>query len=644
MMPALRTPLSGRRSCLRRHLRLLLALVAVVSSHAAPAPAEVVIYGATPGGIAAALAAARNGRSVVLAEPTHRIGGMATCGLSHTDFRTFESLTGVFHEFTRRVEAHYVRHYGADSPEVKHSFRGTQAEPKVALRVFEEMLGEFPAIRVQRRWTLREARMRGPAGNRYVRAVRFVDAGGTEHEVAGGIFVDATYEGDLIAAAQIPYRIGGESREEFHESLAPEEGSRSELQAYNFRLIVTQVPENRILPGAPAGYRREIFSGLLPLIANGRVKRLFSGGHSPDAIMIAHAPALPGQKHDANDLGASAVRMSLPGEQLLWPEGDAPARQRIFAEHLLWNVGIMFFLQNDPEVPAAIRADARTWGLCRDEFADSDHLPPQIYVREGRRMIGQRLFTQNDTGHAPNDARAVLHRDSIASGDYGHNSHGNRHDGPRFGGTRHGTNYGALYPVPAYQVSYGTIVPQEVRNLLAPVPVSATHVGFCALRYEPIWASLGEAAGHAAHLALQAGPGADVRRVSVAQLQRRLHAAGSATIYVSDVPPGHPDFAAVQWWGMLGGLHGLAARPPGKSFRDLLGPQIDGQYFQAWRHHAAELNRPLEPELEAKWRTLAGEARIGLPLPLDERSRGTRGDWIRAAYGRELRKSETDPR
>ncbi len=620
-------------------LRLLPALLSAVWSQAAPAPAEVVIYGATPGGIAAALAAAKEGRSVLLAEPTHRIGGMATCGLSHTDFRTFESLTGVFLEFTRRVEAHYVRHYGANSPEVKQCFRGINAEPKVALRVFEDMLAEFPTIRVRRQWTLREARMRGPAGNRYVRAVRFVDAGGTGHEIAGGIFVDATYEGDLIAAAQIPYRIGGESRDEFDESLAPEEGSRIELQAYNFRLVVTQDPANRILPGAPAGYRREIFSGLLPLIANGRVKRLFSGGHSPDALMIAHTPALPGGKYDANDLGASAVRMSLPGEQLLWPEGDVEARRRIFAEHLLWNVGIVFFLQNDSEVPAAIRADARTWGLCRDEFADSGHLPPQVYVREGRRMIGQRLYTQNDTRHAPNDARALLHRDSIASGDYGHNSHGNRHDGPRFGGTRHGTNYGALYPVPAYQVPYGTIVPQDVRNLLAPVPVSATHVGFCALRYEPIWASLGEAAGHAAHLALRADGGADVRQVAVAQLQRRLHAAGSATIYVSDVPPGHPDFAAVQWWGTLGGFHGLAARPPGRSFRDLLGPQIDGQYFQAWRHHAVELDRPLEPDLEARWRTLTQEARIELPRSGGEGSRGTRGDWIRAAFERAFRKS-----
>lgn len=618
---------------LRRSLTLLvLALAALFLPRAGAASFDVVVYGATPGGITTAIAAARDGRSVLLVEPTHRIGGMATCGLMHTDFRTLESLTGLFLEYTRRVEAHYVRQSGPDSVEVKLSFRGTQAEPKVALQVFEEMLGEHPRIRVQRRWTLREARMRGPAGDRQVRALRFLDPDGAAHEIEGGVFVDGTYEGDLIATAQVPYRIGSESRDEFGESLAPADGSRAELQAYNFRLIVTQDPANRVAPRPPPGYRRELFTGLLPFLREGKIRRLFAPGHASDAVMIAHAPGLPRGKFDANDLGASYVRMSLPGLQLPWPEGDAVTRERIFHEHLVWNVGIMYFLQNDLEVPAALRAEAQTWGFCRDEFTDSDHLPPQLYVREARRMLGRRIFTQHDTRHAPNDARAVLHRDSIAIGDYGHNSHGNRHEGPRFGGKRHGTNYGALYPVPAHQVPYGTIVPEDVRNLLAPVPVSATHVGFCALRYEPIWAALGEAAGHAAHLALQAGAGADVRRISVGKLQQRLHAVGAATLYVSDVPPGHPDFAAVQWWGTLGGFHGLAARPPGNSFRDLLGPLIGGQYFEAWKHHAAELDRPLDPPLEAKWRALAAELRLTPPAGRTAGTAMTRRDWIRAVH------------
>src|SRR5690606_9834411 len=130
------------------------------------------------------------------------------------------------------------------------------------------------------------------------------------------------------------------------------------------------------------------------------------------------------------------------------------------------------------------------------------------------------------------DARAVLHRDAVAVGDYGHSSHGTRHEGSRFGGVRHGEGLGVSYA--PYQVPYGTIVPKDVRNLLAPVPVSASHIGFCALRLEPIWTSLGQAAGHAAHLALEQASTPDVRTVSVPDLQRRLHAEGSATIYRSE--------------------------------------------------------------------------------------------------------------
>jgi hypothetical protein len=610
---------------------LLACLCACLGRAAADDP-QVVVYGATPGGIAAAIAAAKDGRSVLLAEPTHRIGGMTTCGLSHTDFRTFESLSGIFLDFTRRTHAHYVATYGADSVQVRESFRGTQAEPKVNLQVFQEMLSEYPSIRVRTQWTLSEARTRGPSGNVHVRAARFRDATGALHEVKAKIFIDASYEGDLIAAAHIPYRIGGESRDEFNESLAPVEGSRVELQAYNFRLVVTQDPANRVTPTPPAGYRREIFTGLLGLIEYGRLKRVFSFNHASDAALLASTPGLPNGKRDANDMGSAPVRMSLPGENLLWPEGDAVVRKRIFDEHLLWNVGVIYFLQNDPAVPAAIREEARTWGFCRDEFTETNHLPPQLYVREARRMVGLRIFTQLDTRHAANDARAVLHPDSIAMGDYGHNSHGNRHEGGRFAGTRHGTGYGSSFPVPAYQVPYGTIVPRDVRNLLAPVPVSATHVGFCALRYEPIWSSLGEAAGHAAHIALGQGAAPDVRSIDVARLQRRLHAAGSATLYFSDVLPGHPDFAAAQWWGALGGFHDLAPRPPGKDFRDLFGPQIRGQYYQACRNHEAALERVLDAELARKWKALARENGLAtVDLPAAD-GRTTRGDWLRAAF------------
>ncbi len=591
--------------------------------------ADIVIYGATPGGIAAALAAAKDGHSVLLAEPTIRIGGMATNGLQHPDFRAFESLTGTFWDYNQRTLAYYKKTYGADSPQVKDTFRGTHAEPKVSLMLFQQMLAEYPSITVKTQWVLVDAYTRGPAGDRTVRAAKFSDATGKTHFVEGKLFIDGSYEGDLLAAAQIPYRIGVESRDEYGESAAPVDGS-GELQGYNFRFVMTQDPAIRVPVAAPKGYRREEFLPLLDLIASGKIKRAFGGYRETDNLVKAQIPVLPNNKRDINDVSSGLVRLSLAGEQLMWPEGDAATRQQIFDEHVRWNVGLIYFAQNDSAVPEAFRREAQTWGWCRDEFVETGGIPPQLYVREARRMVGLRIFTQNDTRHAEKDARAVLHRDSIAMGDYGHSSHGVRHEGSRFGGKRFGEGLGVAYA--PYQIPYGTIAPKDVRNLLAPVAASASHVGFCALRLEPIWTALGQAAGHAAHLALEQGATADARKVPVAKLQRRLHAERSATIYVADVPPDHADFAAVQWWGALGGLHGLAAKPTGR----LLGKQIEGQHSEGWLNHAAELSRPLDAALAARWRTLATSAGIAAEKLPPASGSLNRGDWIRATFAAAL--------
>lgn len=598
------------------------ALVAVV---ARATPADVVIYGATPGGIAAALAAAKGGHTVLLAEPTIRIGGMTTNGLSHPDFRAFESITGTYHDLTQRTLAHYTKTYGADSPQVKDTFRGTHAEPKVNLLLFQQMLAEHPKITVKTEWTLVDANTRGPAGNRVVRAARFRDAAGALHTYDGKIFIDGSYEGDLIAAAHIAYRVGVESRDEFGESAAPADSS-GDLQGYNFRFVMTQDPAIRVPVTTPKGYRAEDFAPILDLIAAGKIKRVFGGYTDRDNVLKAQIPVLPNNKRDINDVSSGHVRLSLPGDQLMWPEGDAATRRLIYDEHVRWNVGLIYFLQTDPRVPQAMRDDARTWGWCKDEFIETGGLPPQLYVREARRMQGLRLYTQADTRHAEGDARAVFHRDAIAMGDYGHSSHGTRHEGSRFGGQRHGEGLGVPYA--PYQIPYGTLVPRDVRNLLAPVPVSATHVGFCALRLEPIWASLGQAAGHAAALALAVGPTPDVRTVDVPRLQRRLHADGAATIYVGDVLPGHADFAAVQWWGSLGGLHGLAPKPTGR----LLGKQIEGQHSAGWLNHAADLAQALDAPLVARWEKLARSHALPTERLPRADGRTTRGDWIRAAF------------
>jgi hypothetical protein len=606
-----------------KHLMLLAALLCCGRLRAADRPG-VLVYGATPAGIAAALAAADDGEKVLLIEPTARIGGLVTCGLSHTDFRTFEGLTGLFLDFTRRVERHYCDAYGAESPQVKDCFRGTHPEPKVALQVFEQMIAERPRITVVKQAALTKVTFspRRTGARRIVSAEFRVTAPGSSRAAllthAAGQFIDATYEGDLMAAAGVAYRVGREGRDEYGESLAPEQAD-NQLQAYNFRLIATRVATNRVAPVAPPGYRREDFAGVLPVLAGGRIKQVF--GYPSGCIYKAQIPTLPNGKYDINDVSGGLIRLSMPGANLDWPGGDAAARKRIFDEHLRWNVGLLYFLQNDAAVPAKFREEAREWGWCKDEFLESAHLPPQLYVREARRMVGRHVFTERDSEHAPGDARAVRHPDAIAFGDYGNNCHGTGREGNRFEGRHTGEFYKS---VPPYQIPYGTLVPRDVENLLVPVAASSSHVGFCALRLEPIWTSLGEAAGHAAHLA-NAGI-VSVQEISIRSLQARLHAAGAGTIYVSDVLPGHRDFAAVQWWGTAGGLHGLAPAPvkPGQRGKNIL-----GQYYEAYPFHAAELDLPLNPELKARWLELARS--LGLdPDQLD--AQPTRGGFIRRAF------------
>ncbi|HEY5315510.1 MAG TPA: FAD-dependent oxidoreductase [Pirellulales bacterium] len=589
----------------------------------------VLIYGGTPAGIAAAVAAASDGDQVLLVEPTARLGGMATCGLSHPDFRTFEGLNGAFLDWKRRVLRHYQQTYGSDSQQVIDCFRGTHAEPKVSLLVFEQMLAEQSGVRIWRERWLACVQTTGTGAAKRIVSASFSDRLGKQHTATAHEFIDATYEGDLLAAAGVKYRVGREGRSEYDESLAPETAD-GQLQGYNFRLTATREAANRVVPAEPPGYHREDFVGVLPLLESGRIKTVFGYPHA--CLFKAHIPRLPNGKFDINDVSRGLVRLSLPGENGAWPEGDAATRRRIFDAHLCWDVGLLYFLQSDEAVPAKYRDEARQWGWCRDEFTESSHLPPQLYVREARRMAGQYVFTEHDADHAPADARAVLKRDAIAMGDYGPNCHGTAHEGSRFGGKHTGEFYKSVSP---YQIPYGVLVPRDVANLLVPGACSASHGGFCALRLEPIWMSLGQAAGHAAHLARVAN--ASVREVSVDQLQSRLHADGAATIYMSDVRSGQPDFAAVQWWGTAGGFHGLAPLPAKPGQR---GKNITGQYYEAFPNHAAELDRPLDAALAERWRKLAAELRLPTDRLPSADGRLSRGDWLRAAWKLHLRSTQ----
>ncbi|MEQ1830732.1 MAG: FAD-dependent oxidoreductase, partial [Pirellula sp.] len=582
---------------------------------------DVVVFGATPAGVAAALGAASDGCNVLLVEPTHRIGGLLTSGLSHSDFHSRESLSGAFWSFAKRVTSHYQNTYGPNSQQAKDCSGGVFAEPKVNLLVLEQWLAEKPAIRVVRNCKLKSLtvdRIHSKATR--IRSISFT-MDGRDMQVECRVAIDASYEGDLMAQAGVSWRVGRESRKEYGESLAPE-AADEQLQAYNFRFVMTKEPQNRVTPVAPKNYRREDFVGVLDALVAGKINKVFDYPRS--CIFKAHTPPLPNGKYDINDVSQNIVRLSLPGKNLPWPNGNPSDRKAVFDEHVRDQVGLLYFLQNDESVPEKFRSEAKEWGWCRDEFVETEHLPPQLYVREARRMVGLHVYTQHDAAHAPKDARAVFFAESIAMGDYGNNCHGTAHEGPRFGGKHTGEFYN---PVPPYQIPHGVMVPREVNNLLVPVAASSTHVGFCALRLEPIWMSLGQAAGHAAAQSIQHNT--SVQQTAIKALQHRLHSVGAATIYVSDVLPDHPDFVAVQWWGAQGGLHGLAPMPnkPGQRGRNL-----HGQYYEANPEHTANLDVPLDDPTLRRWKAIAILSGLNEDqLPSSNQSM-TRGDFVRSIY------------
>ncbi len=593
---------------------------------------DVVICSASPAGISAALAAASEGCTVLLTDTAPRVGGMLTAGLSHSDFRTFASLTGTFLEFSRRVERHYQQTYGADSAQVQDCFRGTHGEPRVNQLILEQMLAEFPQITVHLQTQLQSVAR--SANGRRIQSLRFQSLPRSaatsdspqaippaEFSVTCGMAIDASCEGDLLALSGEPWQMGRESAGQYSESLAPAVADQ-QLQASNFRFILTQDPANRLPLTAPRNYRREHFIDIPAILADRHIRSVF--GDPGNCLFKAHQPSLPNGKYDINDVSGGLVRLSIPGLNSRWPVATGIERAEIFAAHLQDQIGLLYFLQHDSQVPESIRREACEWGWCQDEFPETGGQPPELYLREGRRLQGLHISIQRDSEHAPNDARALLHCDSIAVGDYGHNCHGTGREGTRFLGKHTGEFY---QQTPPMQIPYGVIVPRHTENLLVPVAVSSSHVGYSALRYEPIRMSLGQAAGFAAAQAIR--DQTHVQQLHVPALQLKLISRGSAVLYVSDVAPQHPDFAAVQWWGLLGGLHGLAATPEPAEIR---GPRLTGQYFAEFPFHAAELSLPLTAEQAQRWQTIALIAGIPQSELPQVTSQITRGNFIRFVY------------
>ncbi len=591
---------------------------------------DVVIVGGTPGGIMAAIAASREGKTALVLERTAHIGGLPVNGLGATDIATRGATTGLFLEFVNHVHRYYADTYGPQSEQARMCSDGYHFEPHVAAIVLDRMLQperERVTVLTRRQFDASEknVEMQGDT----IRAITVTNLDTRRHErYAAQVFIDATYEGDLGAAAGVPYSIGREGQSEYGEIGAgrlfklwegPElegtthEGDRA-VQSYNYRLCLTNDPANRLLPERPRRYDRreylslvdDVYSGtyagvgmldVTPAMQAENRRHIEAGGTTqipgdPWGIAkITNMVDLPNHKTDANNQHLALISTDLPEENWRWPEADWRWRDR-FAQRLRdYTLGLLWFAQNDEALPAAFRQAAREWGLAKDEYADNGHFPRQVYVREGRRLHGLHRFTANDALPVAEGQRPPVYANSVTASHYALDSHAVRKREPG----KIALDGFFSYPSAVYTVPYGVIVPQGVSNLLIPVPASATHVGFSTLRMEPCWMALGQAAGVAASLAIDRRT--PVAAVPVDELQRHLVAAGATLMYYKDVPAGHPRFALVQHMGLRG-------------------------YLPDWE---ARLDDPLDPAAAAHWTELSG-------LRIDNPADKTRGDVLQAIY------------
>jgi hypothetical protein len=514
-------------------MRLLLALGLLLSLPVARAvEADVIVYGATPGGFCAAIAAAREGAKVVLLEPTAHVGGVNTGGLSFSDSnQTVRStLLGLFEEWHQRVAADYAAR-GVKLPydvAVKDNSVWTY-EPHVAARVTDAMLKEA-GVSVLTKQTLEGVEKAG------ARIVGLRTSGGMH---TAKIFIDATYEGDLMARTGVVWHLGRESRDEYGESFAGRQYPKEKLaingfdanglplpfitslrpgddqageetvMVYSFRLCLTKNPANRVPFPEPQTYDPARFE---------LIRRYFQ--KYPNAPLPWDLYPLPGDKFDANNGIGKMFSMGLVGEANGWCASDPAGRAKLWEKHKQYTLEFYKFLTTDPAVPAKIRATMAELGLCRDEFPETQHWSPQLYVREGRRMDGRFTLTQKDVLKDPKKD------DAIAISSFPIDSH----DCRRIALPDGVINEGTIFPVSmpgrrhgyAYQIPYRAITPSasECSNLLVPVALSATHVAYSSVRVEPTWMTIGQSAGIAA--ALAAKEGVTVQALDYGRLRARL--------------------------------------------------------------------------------------------------------------------------
>ncbi|PYE87392.1 FAD-dependent oxidoreductase [Phyllobacterium leguminum] len=539
------------------------ALLSSSVSHAAPASdlrAQIVIYGCTPAGITAAIAAKRREHDVALACRDGWIGGLSTNGLGYADAGNHHAIGGLALQFYKDVKSYYAERGITDIPAAQahpgspNDVPGTQwvFEPHVAEAIYQRWLDQHGIVPIYN-FKLRLDQGGVVSQDGKVREMVAEDG----RKITGDMFIDASYEGDLMAMAGVSFTTGREANAQYGETLngnqplnsvshnftadvdpyivpgKPESGllpriepgpagvegaGDKRIQAYTYRLCMTKRPDIRAPFPKPANYD--------PLQYELLARYYDTGWRDP----FTKYDAIPNGKTDTNNFGAFSFDNI--GMNYGYPTGSYAERERIVAEHRDYQQGLLWFMQNDPRVPADVRAAMAPWGLCGDEFKDNGHWPREIYMREARRMVSDFVMAEKHLrGLEPTPQ-------SVGLGSYNMDSHNVRRYVDARGFARNEGNI-EVSPGRDYEISYLSLVPRrnEARNLLVPAAISASHIAYGSIRMEPVFMILGESAGTAASLALRSN--SDVQDVRYDALEPELVTAGQVL---------HPDSTVARYY------------------------------------------------------------------------------------------------
>jgi len=542
---------------------LLLSLASGLASGAAQTGLtyDVVVYGGTSAAVVAAVQAQRMGKTVVIVSPDRHLGGLSSGGLGFTDTGNKAVIGGLSREFYHRVWRHYEQpsawtwqkreqygNRGQGTPAIDRDQRTMWIfEPHVAEKVFEDLIREHTIPVHRNEWLNRASGVRKNGA----RIVSITMLSGKTYRAR--MFIDATYEGDLMAAAKVDYQVGREAQSTYGEKwngvqtgvlhhrhhfgvlpttispyVVPGDPSSGvlpristeppgeyghgdkKIQAYCYRYCVTDHPDNRMPFVKPDGYDPRQYELLL---------RVYQAGWRETFDKF---DPVPNRKTDSNNHGPFSTDNI--GFNYDYPEASYERRREILKEHERYQKGWLYFVANDPRVPEDVRVAMRRWGLPKDEFTDNGGWPHQIYVREARRMIGTFVMTEHEL------MKRRPTPDSVGMGSYGIDSHNVQRYITPDGSVQNEGDIGVRLDSP-YEIAFGAILPKrgQADNLLVPVCVSSSHIAFGSIRMEPVFMVLAQSAATAAVLAIDAGVA--VQDVPYARLRERLLKDGQVLEY-----------------------------------------------------------------------------------------------------------------